>query len=323
MDGNITIYDNQYSNAVDWNDGTKMNNPGENWGLLRSNVSLMVERRQAVVAEDTAFFNMWGMQIRNYRFEVTAENFNPLTQAAYVWDDYLHAITPIDFSGITTVNFSVDANPGSKAAHRFQLRYTTPANYQLIYNALYGVLPVTFTGISAERKADAVAVNWNVENEINITDYSVQRSSDAIHFNAIKSVKSLNNSSKSSYTYLDEDAGTNQYYYHIVATGKGGEILYSNTVKILKIDNSIKINVYPNPVENKIVHIKWNSLQTDKWSSSLIYSNGKKLPLENLTIPSGQSSSSIQLPASLTTGVYQLLLINSSGKIQSISIIVL
>ena len=58
MDGNITIYDTQYSNGVDWNDGTKMNNGGENWGLIRNGVSLVVERRQLVTGPDTAYFNM-------------------------------------------------------------------------------------------------------------------------------------------------------------------------------------------------------------------------------------------------------------------------
>jgi hypothetical protein len=110
MDGNITIYDNQYSNGVDWNDGTKMNNSGENWGLIRNGVSLVVERRKLVAGPDTAFFNMWGMQLRNYRFEITMQNFDSTTIAAYVWDEYLHTIMPVSFSGITTVNFTVDNN---------------------------------------------------------------------------------------------------------------------------------------------------------------------------------------------------------------------
>ena len=98
MDGNISLYDNQYINGVDWNDGTKLNNSYENFGLVRSGVSLVVERRQLVTGADTAFFNMWNMQLRNYRFEVTMQYFDPLTVAAYVWDDYLHTITPVSFS---------------------------------------------------------------------------------------------------------------------------------------------------------------------------------------------------------------------------------
>ena len=45
VDGNLTNYNNIYSNNVDIYDGWKMANPGINFGILRSGFNLSVERR--------------------------------------------------------------------------------------------------------------------------------------------------------------------------------------------------------------------------------------------------------------------------------------
>jgi hypothetical protein len=67
MDGNMTNYHNQYSNEVDGNDIWKMSNFGENFGIIRTSANLVNERRSLIAVNDTTYFRMWNMQLRNYR----------------------------------------------------------------------------------------------------------------------------------------------------------------------------------------------------------------------------------------------------------------
>ncbi len=322
-DGNISIYDTPYINGVDWNDGTKMKNNGENWGLIRDAVSLVVERRQLVTGADTAFFNMWGMQQRNYRFEVTMKNFDPLTVSAYVWDNFLQAITPVDFSGITTVNFTVDTHPGSWAAGRFQLIYTSPAKYAAIYAAIYGALPANITRINAVKKDGEVVVNWSAEKEVFMNNYVVEHSADGQHFKPLQTVSPFNTAGSHSYTYNDMTAVSEDHFYRIQANTRGGKIAYSNIAKIGSSDKLVSISVYPNPVVNKTVQLQWDNKTAAAWHTSLVYPNGNRKLLNTLNVPAGYSTSSTVLPANLPAGIYQLRFTDAANNVQAKTIIIL
>lgn len=324
MDGNITIYDTQYSNGVDWNDGTKMNNGGENWGLIRDGVSLVVERRQLVTGPDTAYFNMWGMQLRNYRFEISMENFNPLITAAYVYDNYLNQVTPVDFSNVTTINFTVDNNPLSKAKQRFKIIYTTPDNYTLVYNSINGILPVTITGINAQRNHDGVVVTWNVENELSMQSYQVEGSADGINFKPLSIVNALNSTGSHSYTYTDAGASKEINYYRVKALNRNNKFAYTNIAKVSAMGQDVAmVNVYPNPVTNKLVQLQWDNATTGTWTVNLVYAGGRMQAMKAINISNSQAVSSVQLPAMLAPGVYNLLFKNSKGETVTKSILVL
>jgi len=315
MDGNMTIYDNQYSNAVDWHDGTKMNNSGENWGIIRDGVSLVVERRQLVVDADTAYLNMWGMQQRNYRFDVKLTYFDASVLTACVWDNYLRKITPLSFTQLTNIDFTVDANPASKAAGRFKILYMTPIAYAAFVNSVNVVLPVTFTGVNAARSKEDIQVSWSVENEINIEKYSVEVSTDGRSFKSLDHVAPLNTTVSHSYTYKELNAGKAVRYYRIKSMTTGGKTGYSNIAKVASVTEQSTLNVYPNPVTNKKAQLQWNNLVASEYKVSLIYPSGKMQQLNSIKVPGGQSTSTLQLPYEATPGTYQLRLVNNNNVV--------
>jgi hypothetical protein len=323
MDGNISLYDDQYSNDVDWNDGTKMNNSGENWGLIRNGVSLAVERRRLVTGADTAYFNMWGMQQRNYRFEVKMYNFDATTQVAFVWDEFLRRITPVDFVNLTTIDFTVTANPASKAANRFKLIYTTPLDYITFYNSVNSTLPVNITGITAARKNEDVLVTWSVENELSLDNYKVEYSADGREFKAVETVSPLNTSISHSYNYTDINAGKAVRFYRIRSTNMDGKLTYSNIAKVAALNEQAGVNVYPNPVTNKVAQLQWNSLAAMEYKVMLVYPNGKMQQLKTIKVPAGQSSGTLELPREVTPGTYQLRFTGSTNSSITKTIIVL
>ncbi len=95
MDGNLTNYDSIYSNSLDMYDAWKMNNFSENFGILRSNSVLVIERRKNISVCDTTFFKMWNMQYRNYRLQIITKNFHQPGLTAYLLDKFLDTKTVV------------------------------------------------------------------------------------------------------------------------------------------------------------------------------------------------------------------------------------
>ena len=286
-DGNMTIYDSPYSNGIDWHDGVKLSNGGENFGIIRYGASLAVERRQLVDGADTAYFNMWGMQTRSYRFELTMENFNPMTQSAYVYDDYLHSVQPVDFTGLTTVNFSV-TDAASMAPGRFKVIYTTPAEYNVMVSTMFGALPVNFTGIQAIRQGKVNLVNWQVENEVSMQYYVVEHSTDGRNFLPVARLAANNLASNHQY-HFSEKSGIAADYYRIRANSNDSKTFYSKTITVKAEEVASTLSIVTNPVLNKQVRMKLNQLKAAAYTVSLVYPGGKIIALKSISVNYGES----------------------------------
>ncbi len=320
-DGNMTIYDSPYSNGIDWHDGEKLSNGGENFGIIRYGASLAVERRQLVDGADTAYFNMWGMQIRNYRFELTMENFNPITQSAYVYDNYLNSIQPVDFMGLTTVNFSVTDTP-SMASNRFKVIYTTPAEYNVMMSSMFRTLPVNFTGIQAIKKGRVNLVNWQVENEVSVQDYVVENSTDGRNFLPVGRLAANNLGSNHQYHFSDK-TGIGADYYRIRANSNDSKTFYSKTITLKVEEVASTLSIVTNPVLNKQVRLKLNQLKATGYTVSLVYPGGKMIALKSISVSYGEWDVHIELPASAAPGIYQLRLVATDNTVMVKSIVLL
>ncbi|MFT3683023.1 MAG: sugar-binding protein [Ferruginibacter sp.] len=122
-DGNVVVFDNKYSNAIDGNDAVKLDNPGENFAIASEGKVLSAEGRQSLSsnADEASLiaYSMKNMQQRDYSLEFTATNLG--SGEAYLEDKFLGTKTPVSLTGVTKVSFSVTADPQSAAAGRFQL----------------------------------------------------------------------------------------------------------------------------------------------------------------------------------------------------------
>ncbi len=177
-DGVLVNFDDSYKNDIDKNDAIKSTNSGENLALKNGATSLVVERRHTVTSQDTITLSTTGMKVQKYRFKVNMQNMAASGLTGFLKDNYLGTNTPLNMEGVTTVNFAVTSASASAAATRFKI----------VFNKI-GVLPVTFTTVSAVRNTDeTIYVNWKVENELNILKYTVERSADGSRFTEIGTV---------------------------------------------------------------------------------------------------------------------------------------
>ncbi len=308
MDGNMTNYDNIYSNGLDMYDAWKMNNFSENFGILRSNNVLVIERRKDIGESDTTFFKMWNMQYRNYRLQIITKNFQQAGLTAYLFDNFLQTKTNLKINDTTFANFTVNANSASWNAQRFQVVYAKPE------------IPLTFISCIGTRIANGIEVKWNVANEKNILKYVVEHSLNGLNFTDMAEVSSQNLGTNS-YQFNPKNPFVTDNYYRIKAIHSNGSVYYST---VTKVSGEIFIaSVFPNPVVNRSFFVRIKGI-SNKSQLQLVGVSGVtfKIPAGNVN-ESAVDLIKVTLPAQIYPGVYQLKIVLNDMSTQVVTVRIL
>lgn len=96
-------------------------------------------------------------------------------------------------------------------------------------------LPVKFTALNATKRVNDVLIQWNVENEVNVRSYEVERSYDGKSWETIATVSAAN---FGNYSYSDKNIVSGNAYYHIKQLDNNGSFAYS-TIKMLSLQSTI------------------------------------------------------------------------------------
>jgi len=311
-DANVVVFDVAYSNAVDGDDATKMSNAGENIAIQRGSSILVVEGRQPAVVNDVIPFKIWNLRQQSYRLDVVATGLVTPGLVAVVEDAYLNTSTAINPNGTVSINFTVNSSAASYAANRFRIIFKQAA-----------ALPVTFLGISANRAGRVVNVNWKVADEINIVSYEVQRSLDGSHFNTAGTVNATGNSSiELAYSLQDASAATTLLYYRIKTLELNGSSKYSSIVKVSAAGDEKGLALVSNPVENGIVNLQLKNQPAGRYTVRLINSNGQCCFTSTANHTGGNSNVLLNLPGSMATGVYRLMMVDPLNTITSQTLVI-
>ena len=297
-DANLSAFDNLFSNGVDADDAAKLANTGENFAIVRDNINLAIEARQAVVNTDTTFFKMWNMSMHPYRLEFIATDMNLPGLTAYLQDNFTGTSKVLDLTGTTTYDFTVNGFAASSAQGRFKIVYNQAAT---------GPLPVTFISISANLAGAAVKVDWKVAGERGIQRYEVERSADGNNFaRVVTVVASGNNFSDITYSWMDATPLTGNNFYRIKSIGASGEIKYTYIVKVLIGNVKPGYSISPNPVEGSIVNLQFKNQPQGRYNIRLMSSIGEVIFTSVAEHAGGNSTQLLNLPAAIARGAYQL-----------------
>lgn len=113
-------------------------------------------------------------------------------------------------------------------------------------------LPLDLISFTGKYINKSVQLRWETENEINTSEFIIERSNDGRIFNRIGTIPAINNNSiRKSYTYSDDDASLQSgtiLYYRLKMVDRDGSFKYSSIVTISLADISGRITVVPNPV---------------------------------------------------------------------------
>ena len=137
------------------------------------------------------------------------------------------------------------------------------------------VLAASIVDLKAYSFGSNVKIEWSALNELNISQYNIERSIDGKNFIAIGSVKALDNGQqKNVYSYTDFAPSTRDNFYRIKSVSKDGIGKYTDIVKVNFATSATAILVSPNPVKD-ILHIE--RLSSSVKTISIIDAKGKLL----------------------------------------------
>ena len=164
-------------------------------------------------------------------------------------------------------------------------------------------LPVNFIDFKASRLNSYILLQWAASREINADRYVVERSSDAINFSEIGSVKANENSQEvQNYSFIDHSVSGDVAYFRIKEIDDNGTITYSAVRVIGHASSAFTISVNPNPFTDVInLYAGENSDQTV--TIELYDYLGKKVFTRKRSLSKGMNNITINT-AALTSGVY-------------------
>ncbi len=111
------------------------------------------------------------------------------------------------------------------------------------------LLPVRLLSFAAVKDGNTVKVSWKSAEEINSSEYIVQRSADGISFTNIGTITAKGFASD--YSFTDANPLTGSNFYRLKQVDKDGKFVYSKVVKI-NFTKLPGIRISPNPASSYI-----------------------------------------------------------------------
>jgi len=170
-------------------------------------------------------------------------------------------------------------------------------------------LPLTMGAFSANIGADkSVKVFWKTYNESNVRDFTLMRSTDALHFTEIAKVSAKGNTEQE-YSIIDNDKPDNRYiFYQLIITDLNGKKTYSNTATLKNVhDNGNLITkMGPSPLTRpEELMIQFNAENEGKMNVMVYNSAGKKVLTVKMQALPGLNNGHLHL-CDLGAGVYNI-----------------
>lgn len=302
-DGNVVAFETGFGNDINELDAKKINNSGENFGLLRNGINLSVEAHDEIAVTDTVFFQMQNLKQQPYQLRFAPMNL-PATLTAFLIDKSENTTTALSVSDSSFFDFSITSTATSYAADRFYIVFKKAT-----------VVPVTILTVTAKRNNDqSNQVSWKVENEINLEKYTIERSVDGRNFNDIGQVPARNNTGGSfNYEYRDALPLIPVGFYRIKAISHNGQIQLSNVVKVERENSISSISIYPNPATGNIIHLFFKNQKKGKYQVKLTNKAGQLIYQNRFYIDQPLIEKAINPAVVLTEGTYQLSVIAEDG----------
>ncbi len=146
IDAAVSVFDNQFTNAIENGDVAKLSTGIENISFLNSNLTLAIDARPKVATTDELLVQLQQFQAsRNYTFRTHFNNFDPAT-TPFLVDTYLNQYTALVNTATTDIAFTTTTDALSYGTNRFKIVFQNNALNTPDFNAENVVLypnPVT------------------------------------------------------------------------------------------------------------------------------------------------------------------------------------
>ncbi|MBI5372500.1 MAG: T9SS type A sorting domain-containing protein [Sphingobacteriales bacterium] len=239
---------------------------------------------------------------------------SPCNPAAYVTN--IADLTVAHFDG---TNWNSHGNSGGAAGTASQGTVTRNAVASFSTFTLGSTsnatnpLAVKFTGVKAYTDGSRNRVEWTNRTESGVRSYTVEKSTDAISYQALDELAARSNAgTKEEYRVMDANPAATEFY-RIKATEFSGVVSYSEVVRVVRNDAGTgSFSIYPNPVVHQQFTVQLSAPAGERFRLALYNSSGSEVFRTRLDHPGGNAAQTVELPAQLPAGIYYLRLSGNS-----------
>jgi hypothetical protein len=169
-------------------------------------------------------------------------------------------------------------------------------------------LPIQLNSFNAQPKDKAVEISWSTAAEKNNNFFTIERSADAVNWEAIKKTNGATNSNTAvNYTEWDYTPLVGKAYYRLRQTDVDGTSTLSTVLTVNNINMLEQITISPQPAYDKL-EINMGTIQDTE--VELFNSYGQTIRV----IQSTQSTTTQLDVSNLETGMYFISIANGSAK---------
>ncbi len=302
------------TNPGDWNKSCNLPNLYSQLVEVIPNQAPFLSNTPAAVSvcanqpPQTANFTLSDADNDSMRFQITSTNtaLIPVQNISITNIDSNYTLTytsTTNQSGIAVISVIADDGYGDSVNFSFNV---TVVSANPITCTPVPVILLSFTAVANKKN---VSLNWQTATEINAQQYDIERSIDGVTFDKIGSVNATNNTSGSSYSFIDNEPFDGINYYRLKSNDKDGKYAYSNinTISFESAQNTT--TVYPNPVKD-ILYVDVNS-QNKSVGIVVTDVTGRKI-YEGLHL----NNSIIKIPIkNLHSGLYLLRIFDGTNEV--------
>ena len=135
IDAAVSVFDNQFTNAIENGDVAKLSTGIENISFLNSKLTLAIDARPQVVTTDELLVQLEQFKAnKNYTFRTHFNNFDPAS-TPFLVDTYLNQYTALANNALTDVVFTTTADALSYGTNRFKIVFQNNALNNPDFNA--------------------------------------------------------------------------------------------------------------------------------------------------------------------------------------------
>lgn len=241
------------------------------------------------IADDHAF--------HRYRF-----GYDNNTGQARVWVDNTIVYTyngvagrPLDWTGAGNVIIGENMDATSR-----NIPVLGNLTVQLYSNS---VLPVELLDFSAENLSNAVKLKWKTAEEINLSQFIIERSVNGNDFQQVLSTgAAAGNAPVKSYEAFDRSPLAGVSYYRLKMVDHGGATAYSKVIKVV-LENTAVLSVkcYPNPATS-FIKLSVHSNEQSSYVYQVYTREGIRCASGRLDVNAGTNELSIDLTRIAASG---------------------
>jgi hypothetical protein len=203
------------------------------------------------------------------------------------------AYMDIDYNGV-----SDDAGEG----------FPTPFNYTVL-------LPLSTINLTAAINNNQVTLSWNTQNETDLNNYTIERSVDGVHYNAI-AVVAAKNTAAANYQQANNVAGVSasRLFYRLKINDNAGGFKYSNVITVKLSSTKINLSTYPNPFISTINVQVYAETKTTV-QVNLFDGTGRVIRTLHNTVQPGNNFITIGQLSNLPKGMYIIEVTSAGTKV--------